>query len=395
MGNESPPRERLEAIDLLRGTVMIIMALDHVRDFFTDRIGIDPVDLKVASPALFLTRWITHYCAPTFIFLAGTSAYLAGRRRTKAQLAWFLFTRGLWLAFFEVTINRAMWMFNFDWHHHGAGVFWAIGWAMVALSLLVWLPTVVVAAIGVGLVCTHNLLDPVTAQDLHLPGWIWMILHEAPPDELPVAGGFYFVTGYCLIPWIGVMAAGYGFGALWRLDRSTRRRWMALIGALLVVGFLAVRGSNKYGDPKPWESQTDPFMTGLACLNCCKYPASLSYCLMTLGPAIFFLAVFDRPLSEWAHPVIIFGRVPLFFYVLHILLIHGGAVLLDFIRFGWSPLWLRGPWEFSPLSVPPEYGVGLPWVYLIWIAVVLLLYPPCRWYAGVRARHRSAILSYL
>jgi uncharacterized membrane protein len=395
MGNDSPSRQRLEAIDLLRGTVMIIMALDHVRDFFTDRIGVDPVDLKVVSPALFLTRWFTHFCAPTFIFLAGTSAYLARQRRTKPQLSWFLFSRGLWLAFFEVTINRAMWMFNFDWHHHGAGVFWAIGWAMVALSVLVWLPTGVVAVIGLGLVSSHNLLDGLSAQDVHMPGWIWMILHD-PQEELPVVANYYFGTGYCLIPWIGVMAAGYGFGRIWLCERPIRRRLLMAIGILVTLGYFLVRGYfNDYGDPNPWSQQSSLVMTGLSCLNCCKYPASLSYCLMTLGPAIVFLAVFDRPLPDWTKPVIIFGRVPMFFYLLHIPLIHGGAVLLDFARFGWSPLWLRGPWEISPLSVPPDYGVGLPWVYLIWIAVVLVLYPPCRWYAGVKQRNRSAILSYL
>jgi uncharacterized membrane protein len=238
------------------------------------------------------------------------------------------------------------------------------------------------------------LLDGLTAEQVHLPGWIWMILHD-PKEELPVVGNYYFGTGYCLIPWIGVMAAGYGFGSLWRLQRADRRRSIAFIGAAVTLGYLLVRGSNIYGDPIPWSPQSNALMTGLSCLNCCKYPASLSYCLMTLGPAILFLAVVDRPLPDWTHPVVIFGRVPLFFYVLHILLIHGGAVLLDFVRFGWSPLWLRGPWEISPLSVPPDYGVGLPWVYLIWIAVVLLLYPPCRWYAGVKQRHRSAILSYL
>src|SRR5580765_1091557 len=172
---QTSPRERIEAIDLLRGAVMIIMALDHVRDFFTDRIGIDPVDLSKTSPALFMTRWITHYCAPTFIFLAGTSAYLAGQRRTKPELSWFLFTRGLWLAFFEVTVNRAMWMFNFDWHHHGAGVFWAIGWARVALAGLVFLPARVVGMVGLFIIGLLNLLDGMIAEQFALPEWIWMI----------------------------------------------------------------------------------------------------------------------------------------------------------------------------------------------------------------------------
>jgi uncharacterized membrane protein len=390
----SSPRERIQTIDLLRGAVMIIMALDHVRDFFTDRIGIDPVDLSKTSPALFMTRWITHYCAPTFIFLAGTSAYLAGQRRAKPELSWFLFTRGLWLALFEVTVNRAMWMFNFDWHHHGAGVFWAIGWAMVALAGLVFLPARAVGMVGLFIIGLHNLLDGMIAEQFALPEWIWMILHS-PAEELPVAAGYWFGTGYCLIPWIGVMAAGYGFGQLWVQDRSVRRPQLFQLGAALTLLFVVVRGINIHGDPNPWSVQPTPAFTIFSFLNCTKYPASLSYVLMTLGPAILVLAIFDRPLGDWARPVIIFGRVPLFFYVLHIVLIHGGAVLLDFLRFGWSPLWPHGPWEVFPYNVPPDYGVGLPWVYLIWVVLVFVLYPPCRWYADFKHRHRSAWLSYL
>jgi len=390
----SSPRERIQTIDLLRGAVMIIMALDHVRDFFTDRIGIDPVDLSKTSPALFLTRWITHYCAPTFIFLAGTSAYLAGQRRTKPELSWFLFTRGLWLALFEVTVNRAMWMFNFDWHHHSAGVFWAIGWAMVVLAGLVFLPARAVGLVGLFIIGLHNLLDGMIAEQFALPGWIWMILHS-PAEELPVATGYWFGTGYCLIPWIGVMAAGYGFGELCVQDRSVRRPQLFQLGVALTLLFVIVRGINIHGDPNPWSVQPTPAFTIFSFLNCTKYPASLSYLLMTLGPAILVLAIFDRPLGDWARPVITFGRVPLFFYVLHILLIHGGAVLLDFLRFGWSPLWPRGPWEVFPYNVPPDYGVGLPWVYLIWVVLILVLYPPCHWYADFKHRHRSAWLSYL
>ena len=387
MGNESPPRQRLETIDLLRGTVMIIMALDHVRDFFTDRIGVDPVDLKVVSPALFLTRWITHFCARHSSFWREPPRTWPATPH-KPQLSWFLFSRGLWLAFFEVSINRAMWMFNFDWHHHGAGVFWAIGWAMVALSLLVWLPTAVIASIGLFLVAYHNRLDGLTADQVHLPGWIWMILHD-PQEELPVVANYYFGTGYCLIPWIGVMAAGYGFGSLWLLDRPIRRRRIALIGVAVIVGYFLVRGSNIYGDPNPWTPQSNLLMTGLSCLNCCKYPASLSYCLMTLGPAIIFLAIFDRPLAEWARPVIIFGRVPLFYYVLHILLIHGGAVCSIFCVSGGprSGSAGRGKYRHSPCrpitasacrgSISSGYSSCWP------------LYAPCRWYAGVKQRHRT------
>jgi uncharacterized membrane protein len=265
---------------------------------------------------------------------------------------------------------------------------------MVVLAGLVFLPSRAVGMVGLFIIGLHNLLDGMIAQQFGLPEWIWMILHS-PAEELPVVTGYWFGTGYCLIPWIGVMAAGYGFGVLWLEDRSLRRPQLFQLGAALTLLFVIVRGINIHGDPLPWSVQRTPSFTVFSFLNCTKYPASLSYLLMTLGPAILVLAVFDRPLGAWSRPVIIFGRVPLFFYVLHILLIHSGAVLLDFVRFGWSPLWPHGPWEVTPYNVPPDYGVGLPWVYLIWIAVVLVLYPPCQWYADFKRRHRSAWLSYL
>ena len=388
--------DRIESIDLVRGGVMIVMALDHVREFFSDRLFLDPADLTTTTPGLFLTRWVTHFCAPTFIFLAGTAAFLSGTRgKSRADLSWFLLTRGLWLALFEVTVNRALWMFNFDPVHHGAGVFWAIGWSMVVLSALVYLPTPVITAVGVAMILLHNTLDGLTADQVHLPGWLWLILHS-PGDKVPVVGDYTFGTGYCLIPWAGVMAAGYGFGILFTLDRPARRRWMFAIGWALVLGFVVVRGINRYGDPRPWAVQDGGLAwTEFSFLNCTKYPQSLDYLLMTLGPAILALAFFDRPLGRPAHPVITFGRVPLFFYVLHIALIHGAAVGLDYWRFGRSPLAGHGPWEVRPGAVPPGYGVSLPVVYLIWAAVVVVLYLPCRWYAGVKRRHPGGWLSYL
>jgi uncharacterized membrane protein len=404
--------ERLESVDLLRGVVMIVMALDHVRDFWSNRMLMDPTDLQTTTAAIFLTRWITHYCAPTFIFLAGTAAFLSGTRgKSKRELSWFLFTRGLWLAFFEVSVNRAMWMFNYDFQHHGAGVFWAIGWAMVLLAVLVYLPTALVTLIGVTLIGLHNLFDGVRAEQLglpeglwinlhqpggfsvvHAPAWIWDILHS--PGHTAGMDDVTFGTGYCLIPWMGVMAAGYGFGVLLQLPRDRRRPLVFLLGAALTLAFIILRAFNQYGDPRPWEMQSDAFWTLLSFLNCTKYPASLLYLLMTLGPAIAALAIFDRPLGALGRRIVVFGRVPFFFYLLHIPLIHGGAVLCDWVRFGWSPLANNGPW-FRPEDIPPNYGVSLPIVYLVWIAVVLILYAPCRWFAGVKGRRRDGWLSYV
>ncbi len=386
--------DRLDSVDMLRGVVIVIMALDHVRDFWSDRFfREDPTDLTKTTAAIFLTRWITHYCAPTFIFLAGTGAFLSGTRgKSKAELSWFLFTRGLWLAFFEVVINRILWMFNFDFYHHGAGVFWAIGLSMIGLSVLVYLPTSLVTAFGVAMVAFHNMLDGFTAQMVHLPGWLWMILHS--PGDEPLIGPFTFGTGYCLIPWMGVMAAGYGFGTMLLQDRATRRRELVELGVALILAFVIVRAINIYGDPRPWSLQPTLVFTVLSFLNCTKYPPSLLYLLMTLGPAIVILGLFDRPLGDWAKPIITFGRVPLFFYLLHIPLIHGGAVLCDYIRFGWSPMATDGPWAVKPDQVPANYGISLPMIYLVWIGVVLILYWPCRWFAGVKRRRRDTWLSY-
>jgi uncharacterized membrane protein len=460
LSRPAPKPDRLESIDLLRGVVMVLMALDHVRDFMSDRLYLDATDLQTSSPANFLTRWITHFCAPTFMFLAGTGAFLSGTRgKSRSELSWFLFTRGLWLAFLEVTINRMLWWFNYDLYHHGAGVFWAIGWSMVVLSVLVYLPTIVVALFGVAVIVLHNLLDGLTASQVHLPEVLWMILHS-PGDTTVVdwTSGSYFAgtlayrqitfgTGYCLIPWIGTMAAGYGLGAVMTLPRPARRRWLFLIGTIATLGFVVLRGINIYGDPRPrldprvteratlaarawsaaaqahsgqylavgpmpylvggadqalplnhpylWDEAPSPLWSGLSFLNCTKYPASLLYLLMTLGPAILALAIFDRPLGPVAQPIITFGRVPLFYYLLHIPLIHITAAVVDCVRFGWSPLITGGPWDVRPLEVPGGYGLSLPMVYLVWALVVLALYPPCRWFADVKRRYRSPWLSYL
>jgi uncharacterized membrane protein len=384
--------DRLESVDLLRGVVMIIMALDHVRDFFSERMFLDPTDLQTTTPGIFLTRWITHYCAPTFMFLAGAAAFLAGARgKTTCQLSWFLLSRGLWLAFLEVTVNRMLWLFNFDFQHHGAGVFWAIGWSMVLLSVLVYLPTWTVTTIGVALIFLHNLFD-VPPDQVPLPEWLWVILHS--PGKATVMGNITFETGYCLLPWMGVMAAGYGFGTLLLLRPVERLRQIFPLGIAVCLGFIVFRAINDYGDPRPWELQSTTLFTFFSFLNCTKYPASLLYLLMTLGPAILLLGIFDRPLGRLAKPIITFGRVPLFFYLLHILLIHGGAVVCDYLRFGWSPLLGNGPW-FKPEEAPESYGLSLPMIYLLWVGLILVLYWPCRWYAGVKRRHSGGLLSYL
>jgi uncharacterized membrane protein len=429
-----PPR--LDSVDLLRGLVMVIMALDHVRDYFSDKLFLDPVDLKTTSPGIFLTRWITHYCAPTFVFLAGTGAFLSGTRgKSKGALSWFLLTRGLWLVFLEVTVIKLSWAFHWSPYEHGGGVFWAIGWSMVVLSALVFLPRTAIAVFGILMVCCHNAYDGLTADQVNLPSWLWMILHSPDnlpippaghavtialhavpglPATLPLAKDVTFGTGYCLIPWMAVMALGYCFGQILQLEASVRRRELFTLGASLTVAFILLRASNVYGDANRWEEQPTALYTFFSFLNCTKYPPSLMYLLMTLGPAILVLAALDRAQGPLARFFIVFGRVPLFYYLLHIPLIHGLAVLIDFLRFGWSPLATNGPWVlgFNPDMAPASgmglevvrwlwagivsyYGFGLPIVYLVWISVVVTLYFPCRWFAGVKQRRKEAWLSYL
>jgi uncharacterized membrane protein len=401
-------RPRLDAIDLLRGLVMVVMALDHVRDYFSHSLftnpPVDPTDLSRTTTALFLTRWVSHFCAPTFVFLAGTGAFLAGTRgKTKKELSWFLLTRGLWLVLLDLTVIRLAWTFNFDYFHEFGGVIWVIGWSMVILSALVFLPTSAVAVFGIALIAYHNLLDGKSAADVGFPEWLWVILHN--PGQFTALSSFdlgsfvipeiQFITGYSLLPWLGVLTAGYAFGAMFLLDPGTRRRQLLGLGLALTALFVVIRYSNAYGDSRPWSGQNDFSFTILSFVNPQKYPPSVVFVLMTLGPAIAALALFERDWGPAGKFFIVFGRVPLFYYLLHIPLIHGLVVAFDYARYGYSPYAREGPWTLRIDNVPPDYGFDLPTVYLIWIGVVLILFPLCWWFAGVKRRHREGWLSYL
>src|SRR5947207_1145993 len=316
-------RPRLDSVDLLRGLVMVIMALDHTRDFFSKDLSFDPTDLSRTYPALFLTRWITHCCAPVFMFLAGTGAFLSTTRgKSKKELSWFLLSRGLWLVVLELTWVRCFgWQFNFDYHFSVGAVIWALAWSMIALSALVFLPVPVISLFGVAMVVTHNGLDAVTAESWGTMGWLWKILHGG--GLLDSGTGYRFVAAYPLIPWIGVMAAGYGFGALLKREPNERRNWIFGLGVGLILLFILIRGINGYGDPNPWSRQKNGLFTLFSFLNCHKYPPSLAYLLMTLGPALVVLALLERGTPRWLGPILVFGRVPLFYYLIHLPLIHG------------------------------------------------------------------------
>jgi uncharacterized membrane protein len=332
---------------------------------------------------------VTHFCAPVFVFLAGTGAYLSGARgKTRGELSRFLLTRGLWLVLLELTVIRFAWTFDPAFRVTPGQVIWAIGWSMVVLAALVRLPAWAATAFGVALIALHNLLDPVTSESLGPFGWLWAILHTGEPLE-PFAGR-RFIPVYPLIPWVGVMAAGYGFGRVMILESARRRRVLLWLGVALTLAFVILRASNLYGDPRPWAAQDGALFSVFSFVNTQKYPPSLLFLLMTLGPALLALRLFDREAWPAARPLVTFGRVPLFYYVLHLFLIQLLAVVFAFARYGPNV-----KEAFAGGQLPQDYGYGLPLVYAVWLGVVALLYPPCRWFAGVKRRRREAWLSYL
>jgi uncharacterized membrane protein len=394
----SGARPRLESIDVVRGAIMVLMALDHVRDFFHhDALLFDPTDLSQTNAVLFFTRWITHFCAPVFFFLAGTSAFLSfGRGKSKNDLARFLVSRGLWLVFLELTVVRCLgWGFNFNYDVSGLLVIWALGWAMIVLAALIYLPKWLITAFAVVIIAGHNLLDSVQPESFGSLAWAWKILHV--PGEIHPFPRTTFAIAYPLVPWVGVMAAGYALGAWFKLERRDRRKRFFWLGIGLTAAFVIVRAANVYGDPTPWNSQQSALFTFLSFMNCEKYPPSLLYLLMTLGPVIVLLALLDRHLPAIFRPLIVFGRVPLFFYLLHLPLMHGIAVGLSYLKYGRADWLFLGPAGIPRFGAayPRDYGYGLLGVYLIWIAAVVLLYPLCRWFARVKQERRDVWLSYL
>ena len=385
----SRTRIRIESIDIARGVVMILMALDHTRDFFGTS-GINPTDPATTTIPLFFTRWMTHFCAPTFFLLTGTGAFLARRRKSTRELSWFLFTRGLWLIFLDVVVVRCFGLqFNFDFRVTMLLVLWALGWAMIVLAGLVYLPAWAVGTFGAVMIGAHNLFDSVRSSNP-----VWSILHS--PNFLVNSPRHTVFVAYTLIPWIGVTAAGYALGQIYSWPSERRRAFLSRLGMGLIVAFFVLRGINVYGNPLPWSRQKSLVFTALSFLNTTKYPPSLLFLLMTLGPAILFLSAVDVSTPRWLRPALVFGKVPMFYYLLHIPLIHLLAVVVCYVRSGHVYWMFESPslGQF-PITPPPGWGYSLPIVYLMWLIVVVSLYPLCRWFAGVRQRRSDAWLSYL
>ena len=381
-------RARLQSIDVLRGVIMIIMALDHTRDFFGIP-GQSPTDLATASASLFLTRWVTFFCAPVFFLLTGTGAYLSLRRRSTGELSRYLLTRGVWLIVLETVFVRCfVYQFNVDYKVTMLLVLWALGWAMITLAALVRLPIVTATAFGLLLIAGHNLLDSVSAT-----GPLWSILHR-PGFVLNTPDHVVFVA-YPLIPWIGVTAVGYGLGRLYAWDADRRGAFLLRMGLVTIAAFLSIRGINIYGDPSPWTSQPTVGFTALSFLNVTKYPPSLLFLLMTLGPALLFLRAVDRETPRMLRPALVIGKVPLFYYVLHFVLIHLLAVATCYVRYGSAHWMFESPALANyPFTAPPGWGYSLPVIYAVWAGVVIAVYPPCRWFAALKQRRSDAWLSY-
>jgi uncharacterized membrane protein len=390
---------RVGSIDVIRGATMVLMAIDHVRVFS---------GLPSGGPTagIFFTRWVTHFCAPAFFFLAGTSAFLYGRHH--ADLGRFLLTRGLFLVLLELTVIRFAWTFNVDYPHYAlAGVIWALGWCMVLMSVFVRLTVPTVGWIGLGIVFGHNLLD-------HAPGLtsalaqgpfagLWKVVYLGffqGPIVLSAAGP-QLVVLYSIVPWIGVMAAGYAFGAVVVADLPRRRRWSLAIGLGAIAAFVVLRGFNLYGNPAPWRAPAVGSGTGRAMLGFfsflspAKYPASLDFLLMTLGPTIALMPMLDRVKGIVARTLSLFGRVPLFFYLLHIPLIHLLALGVSMARSGHVNPWLFANHPMGNPDPPDGYAWSLMLLYLVWAIAVAILYVACAWFARVKARRGGGWLRYV
>jgi uncharacterized membrane protein len=399
-------RQRIDSIDLLRGLVMVIMLLDHTREYVhADAFRFSPTDLSKTNALLFFTRWMTHLCAPTFVFLAGTSIYLQLMRgKSRTELSKFLLTRGLWLIVLEFTIVRLAILFNVNYAFLGlAEVIWVFGVSMIVLAALIFLPVWAAAAIGIAIVALHNLLDgiivpPATAMaGTPVPDALqklWLFLHQ--PGFVPVSQDVKLFVAYPLLPWVGVMAAGYALGAVYGWEAGRRRKFLLSSGLVLLGLFVLVRAINIYGDPQPWAAQRSAMFTVLSFLNTTKYPASLLFLLMTLAPALLILALTDgAPKRGFLGRILItFGRVPLFYFVLQMFVAHGFGVVLNYLA-GKSVGYFFLNFPASVTDAPPNAGFALWVVYAAWLVGVVLLYPLCLWYGKVKQHRRGFPFSYL
>lgn len=380
--------KRVESIDLLRGVVMILMALDHIRDYFHSSAYLyDPTDLTQTNVLLFFTRWITHFCAPTFVLLAGTAAYLYGSKNDIKKLSFFLFTRGLLLIFLDFTVINFGWAFNIHFYRIDLSVVWVLGMSMIFLSLLIHLPKSLLLLIGLSLIAGHNILDSIHVPGNDLKSVLWAMLHESHEFNF---GHITFAVTYSVLPWIGIMSCGYCLGSLYisGFDQAKRKKILIALGFAAIALFIILRAINLYGDPAYYTSQKNITWDILSFLNTTKYPPSLLYLLMTIGPALLFLAFTEKPLNALAQKITVFGRVPMFFYLVHIYFVHLLAMVAAVMSgYQWSDMILTTQWLTSSPQLK-GYGFSLITVYLIWMAVIIVLYPLCKWFDIYKRNHQ-------
>ena len=389
----SDRKKRISSIDLLRGVVMVIMALDHVREYFHyDAYFFNPVDLERTNPWLFFTRFITHFCAPVFVFLAGTSAHFVGKRITKKALSIWLLKRGLWLVIAELTIIKMAWMFKLDYSSIVLQVIWVLGVSMMCLAGLLHLPRKWGIGLALLVVFGHNLLDQYQASEFQFPG-LWNLTHEF--GAFPLGSSMIFV-GYPFIPWIFVMLLGYHFGNLYTVYSSEKRKkYLQQWGLLMIALFIVFRFSGIYGDPYSWDKELPIITSILSFFNVTKYPPSICYLLITLGPSLLFLRFTENASGKWVSGLTSIGRVPMFFYIVHLYFIHFLALIAISLTLGKPEYMVIDLW-ISFQSELQGYGFSLGVVYLVWILVVFSLYPLCLWYDKYKSNNRDKWwLSYL
>ncbi len=390
------PRLRIRSIDTIRGAIMIIMALDHVRDFFhISAFTADPLDPQSTTGALFFTRWITHFCAPTFMLLSGISAYLAGQKRSAAETSSFLLKRGFWLILMEIVVMTFFLSFDPSYKTIFLAVFWALGTSMISLGLAVrFFSPKAVLVIGLLLIFGHNLLDYIKVQENSSLDIILSIFLTGGGRFYPL-GGVTLAFLYVILPWAGIMLTGYGLGELFRSSVAVAKRRKTLLasGFVAILLFFVLRFINQYGDPVHWTDQETSFRTFLSFFNFTKYPPSLLFTLATQGPVLILLALTERTDNPLTRVFTVYGKVPFFYFTVHFFLIHifcAIAVLAS----GYSWAQATDPKLFFKFR-PSEFGYELSWVYLIWIFIVALLYLPSKWYGGYKERERKWWLSYL
>lgn len=389
-------KNRITSIDFLRGTIMIIMALDHVRDYlYSGSFYYDPLDLTKTSGILFFTRWITHFCAPIFMLLAGTSASLIGQKKTKKELSVFLIKRGLWLIFLEMFVVNLGWNFNITFPMFFFITIWALGLSMIILAALIHLPKKLILGLSVVIILGHNLLDGVHVQGSSLEAFGWSLLHD---QQFFTWHKEILLVGYPIVPLMAVMSLGYCLGDWFSAgyDAGKRQRNLLIAGSSFIVVFILLRYTNLYGDPVKWTTQKDAFFTFLSFIKVNKYPPSLLYVLLTVGSAFLFLSFTEKLKGGIVNVVSVYGRVPMFYYLIHIYVIHLVAIIASAFTPGqdWKIWFLKQPiWFTTNLK---GYGFSLPVAYLIWIAIVIAMYPLCKRYDAYKQTNKGKWwLSYL